>query len=258
MLASLGAHLSRGEDPHVLDLAAHGGDRLDDAPPLRGRLARPAAGRRSTGDGGQPARPARSRCPGEAGSGPLPLGRPGVPAAPGDLARRSSALVEPAPGQGEQVLDRLLGLGPGGPDLDLVPVQGARVATRLRLPAGTGPAPVVRLRSGDGRVEPADLADQPGGRSGVQAVGVVDREDADDLLARRRLARAATVASVGADRCAALPISASRASAATSARLAPPAAATAATMRPSTMGAGDSVTRSRTAGRGAGRAPARR
>ena len=40
-------------------------------------------------------------------------------------------------------------------------------------------------------------------------------------------------------------MSASRASAATSARLAPPAAATAATMRPSTRGAGESVTRSR-------------
>ena len=52
----------------------------------------------------------------------------------------------------------------------------------------------------------------------------------------------------GSARWAALPISASLASAATSARLAPPAAATAATTSPSTMGAADRVTRSRAVG----------
>ena len=35
-----GAHLSRGEDPDPLDLAAHGRHGLDDAAPLRSRLAR--------------------------------------------------------------------------------------------------------------------------------------------------------------------------------------------------------------------------
>ena len=127
------------------------------------------------------------------------------------------------------------------------PRRAARVATRLRLPAGTGPAPVVRLRSCDGRVERAHLADQSGGRPRVQPVGVLDGEDADDSSARPRTGAGASP-SVGDDRWADLPISASRASAATSARLAPPAAATAATMRPSTMGAGESVTRSRIEG----------
>ena len=77
-------------------------------------------------------------------------------------------------------------------------------------------------------------------------MGVVDTEYSDDLPLRCFAWLGGPFSGVA--RCPALPIRAPRASAATSSRLAPPAAATAATMRPSTRGAGESVTRSRTEG----------
>ncbi len=70
--------------------------------------------------------------------------RPGTDGS-GDLLAR---LVESAPGECDEMLDCLLRL-PSRPHVSRPRAHAARpsVATRLKLPAGTGPAPVVRLRS---------------------------------------------------------------------------------------------------------------
>ena len=155
----------------MLDVAAHLGDRLHDAAPLGGGSPTSLV----VGLGGQApsaASPDRSRSRARR--------RPARP-------RRS---IRPGPGRGSwssasskrraarasRCSTASCACGPEARISTSWPSRAPRVATRLRLPAGTGPAPVVRLRQRDGGVEPAHLADQPGGRPRVQAVLVGHRE----------------------------------------------------------------------------------
>ena len=145
------------------------------------------------------------------------------------------------------MVDRLVGLGPEARTSTSCPRRAASVATRLRLPAGTGAPPVVRLRSW------TDASSARTSLTSRAAVGRAARAGSRPRRLRRPALRRPRRRPRGrrpdgAVRCEALPMSASRASAATSARLAPPAAATAATMSPSTIGAGESVTRLRVEG----------
>ena len=127
------------------------------------------------------------------------------------------------------------------------PCSAPRVATRLRLPAGTGPEPVVRLVSEtEASRPPTSLTSRAAGRA-CRPCWLVTAKRPTTSSPRGSGCSWAAISS-GPDRCAALPISAARASAATSARLAPPEAATAATMSPSTIGAEESTTRSRAVG----------
>jgi hypothetical protein len=137
-----------------------------------------------------------------------------------------------------------------GPDARIStwwPCRAASVATRLRLDAGTGPAPVVRLRSRTCASRPRISATRrAAGRACIpwrfETVNVAT------ISASSPTGGAPREVSCGPLKCAALPIRAPCASVATSLRPAPPAAATAATTSPSTSGAADRMTRSRTSG----------
>ena len=90
-------------------------------------------------------------------------------------------LVEPAPREGDEMLDRLLCLGPGGANLDLVPQQGCQRRDSAQAPGRDRSDAGGEVAQLDRRVEGTHLADQAGSRSGVQPVRVLDREDSDDL-----------------------------------------------------------------------------
>ena len=210
----------------MLDLPAHGGDRLDDPSPLRGRLARPRCSSRSTGTAVS-RRTGPIAMPGDAGSGPLRR-RSTRPARRLDgVARRSRRTGASA--SVSRCSTASWACGPEARTSTSWPCRAASVATRLRLPAGTGPAPVVRLRSWTDASRPrtsltsraAGRACSPCGFSTVKTPTTSSRRPT-----RVRVRRRARPARTGARPC---PCSAPRASAATSARLAPPAAATAAT-----------------------------
>ena len=169
MLASSAPTSRLRQDADVLDLPAHVGDRLDDPPPLRGRLADRAPSSRSTGAvvsrrTGPIAMPGRRRQRARRGDGRRVRRRDRRLASSVSSNRRSASA--------SRCSTASCACGPEARTSTSWPRSAPSVATRLRLPAGTGPAPVVRLRSCDGGVEAAHLADQPGGRPGVQAVRV--------------------------------------------------------------------------------------
>ena len=79
------------------------------------------------------------------------------------------------------MLDRLVSLGAGGPNLDLVPHQGCQRRDSAQAPGGDRSDAGGEVAQLDRRVEGPRLADQAGSRPGVQPVQVLDSEDADDL-----------------------------------------------------------------------------
>jgi hypothetical protein len=79
------------------------------------------------------------------------------------------------------VFYRFMCLRSGGADFDLVTGQ-RRQGRHPTQAAGRHRSRTVReVAQRDGRVEAAQLADQAGSWPGMQAVGVLDREDTDDL-----------------------------------------------------------------------------
>ena len=120
MPASPRPDLPRGEGTEVLDVAAYLGDGLDDAPPL-GRRARRSRSRRPRPCATVSRRTGPMAMPGEAATGPAPA----VETSGAGTGLDGVGLVERSGRQGEEVLDRLLGLRTGGADLDLVAAQRA-------------------------------------------------------------------------------------------------------------------------------------
>ena len=177
------AHLPCGHDPGALDLPARGSHCLHDAAPVRGGLGDRFLGRRSRRRAQLADRADRN--PGRRRQRAVPTFRCSRP----DLDDVLLGLVEPAGGQRQQVLDRLLCLGSGRPDLHLVAADSgergdpAQAGGRHR--PGTG-GEVAELNR---RVEGAHLADQARGRPGVQAVRVLHREDPDRLFGARFTSR---------------------------------------------------------------------
>src|SRR3954447_2242136 len=181
--------------------------------------------------------------PGEAPTGPAPA----VDTSGAGTGLVSSASSKRRAASASRCSSASCACGPDARTSTSWPRSAPRVATRLRLPAGTGPAPVVRLVSDTAASSPlTSLTSRAAGRA-CRPCWLVTVNDAISWSATGSTT-SSVVASSGTERWAALPISASRASAATSPLLAPPEAATAATISPSTIGAEESTNRSRAVG----------
>ena len=126
-----------------VDVAAHVGDGLDEPPPLR-------AGRRPVGGTSTATGATASRCRSDRRCPETPAA--GLPRRRGRRRRRaqrstpSIGLVEAATGEARTWSRAACACRPVALTWTTWPRSAPRVATRLRLAAGTGPVPVVRLR----------------------------------------------------------------------------------------------------------------
>ena len=177
--------LCRGHS-NALDLSSYIGDRCAQPPPL-GDLAfgllvrkvdvgRAGGYRRSDGD----ARRGSERAVVVRHRGSL-------------LGGSGGGLVEPALGEGDDVLERLTRLSSGGTDLDAVAVESSERGDPGEAGRRNGPGSGVEVAQLHAGVVPPCLLDEAGGRAGMQAMWVEDLDDSRQWRDCRRPCRIALV-----------------------------------------------------------------